>query len=362
MKISIGFKKVSGPYGGGNQFLINLQEFLESRNHTVVDNLNDNDIDVILLTNPLIDSDTSTYNSFDVENYLKFTNPNSIVFQRINECDERKNTKNINDKINKFNQTVDINIYVSNWLREIFSNYEMGQKESYVVLGGPSSKTFNTLNKEKWTKKQKVKLVTHHWSNNWLKGFDEYQYIDHLLSQENIKNSFEFTYIGNVPENFEFINSKIIKPLQGLQLANELKNHHVYITASKNEPSGNHHMEGAMCGLPILYVNSGGIPEYCNEYGVEFSKFTFQSSLEKILQDYFELVKNLENYSFTFENAAVEYLNIFQKAIENKDEIINRRKYAYSIQVKLSYYINKFAKIKYLTIVNIRKLIGKLKK
>ena len=40
-------------------------------------------------------------------------------------------------------------------------------------------------------------------------------------------------------------------------LANELKKHDIYITASENEPSGNHHMEGALCGLPILYKDSG---------------------------------------------------------------------------------------------------------
>ena len=42
----------------------------------------------------------------------------------------------------------------------------------------------------------------------------------------------------------------------------------VYITASKNEPSGNHHIEAAQCGLPILYINSGGIPEYSNGFGI----------------------------------------------------------------------------------------------
>ena len=38
---------------------------------------------------------------------------------------------------------------------------------------------------------------------------------------------------------------------------NELKKHDIYITASENEPSGNHHMEGALCGLPILFKDSG---------------------------------------------------------------------------------------------------------
>ena len=56
---------------------------------------------------------------------------------------------------------------------------------------------------------------------------------------------------------------KLSSLFYGKELANELRKHDIYITGSKNEPSGNHHMEGALCGLPILYVNSGALPEYC---------------------------------------------------------------------------------------------------
>ena len=31
-----------------------------------------------------------------------------------------------------------------------------------------------------------------------------------------------------------------------------------------------HHIEGALCGLPILFRNSGSLPEYCKKYGVSF--------------------------------------------------------------------------------------------
>ena len=36
-------------------------------------------------------------------------------------------------------------------------------------------------------------------------------------------------------------------------------------------PSGNHHIEGALCGLPLMYLNSGGTPEYCKDFGLEYS-------------------------------------------------------------------------------------------
>ena len=64
MKISFGSKIINGPYGGGNNFIKNLKQFLEEKGHVVVTDLKDNDIDIILLTNPLIDSETSTFRNY----------------------------------------------------------------------------------------------------------------------------------------------------------------------------------------------------------------------------------------------------------------------------------------------------------
>ena len=38
-----------------------------------------------------------------------------------------------------------------------------------------------------------------------------------------------FTYIGNLPSNFNFKHTKVIEPLAGVDLANEIKKNHIYI-------------------------------------------------------------------------------------------------------------------------------------
>ena len=119
-----------------------------------------------MLTNPLISSETSSFNSYDIEVYLKFFNSQAIVFQRLNECDERKGTNNVNLKLNKFNQVVDVNIFVSDWLKNVFNKFELSKKRSYIVKGGPNKQIFNNNGKTYWNKKTKLKLVTHHWSDN----------------------------------------------------------------------------------------------------------------------------------------------------------------------------------------------------
>ena len=93
MKVSIGTNIKDGPWGGGNLFAINLKNHLHSKGFEVVNNLDDDDIDIILITEPRRTSESSAFTHIDVQKYLKFINSETLVMHRINECDERKNTK-----------------------------------------------------------------------------------------------------------------------------------------------------------------------------------------------------------------------------------------------------------------------------
>ena len=137
---------------------------------------------------------------------------------------------------------------------------------------------------------------------------------------------FEFLYIGNLPRNFSFKNTEVIAPLSGKELADELKSNHIYLTASKNEPSGNHHIEGAQCGLPLLYIESGGIPEYCNSYGLPFNYTNFEETLLSMKTSYFDLKKQIKNYPFNSDNMCQEFLSLFEHMISNKSNFIKMRK------------------------------------
>ena len=118
--------------------------------------------------------------------------------------------------------------------------------------------------------------------SNINKGFDTYKLIDEMLVSEQWKNKIDFTYIGNPSKDINLLNTRLIEPLSGTQLANEIKKHHIYVTGSINEPSGNHHIEAVQCGLPVLFKKSGGIPEYCESFGVEFE----EDFIEKLNEDF----------------------------------------------------------------------------
>lgn len=321
MKVSIGSKIVEGPWGGGNLFAINLSNYLLERGHSVVYDLTEHDIDLILLTDPRSRSESSsTFNHIEIEKYKKFVNPNVSVVQRINECDERKNTNNINEFYLKASLVADHVVFVSSWLRNIYTDIGMEEEKTSVILAGANKEIFNLNGINTWNKKDKIKLVTHHWSNHHNKGFDIYELINRMLLTSPWKDKLEFTYIGNLNENYDLENVNLVRPLHGHKLAEELKKNHIYITGSINEPSGNHHIEAAQCGLPILYRNSGGIPEYCDGFGLSFDN-NFESVLEKIISQYNAYQDNMKNYPFNSDKMCKDFLNLFERLILNKKKI-----------------------------------------
>jgi glycosyltransferase involved in cell wall biosynthesis len=321
MKVSIGSKIIDGPWGGGNLFVKNLSEFLLKNGHDVIYDLSEKNIDLILLTDPRSRKESSsTFNHIEILNYKKKVNKDVVVVQRINECDERKGTNNINKLYLTASNSADHIIFVSSWLRDIYLNLGMNPEKSSVVLAGANKKIFNKDNRETWDGSSKLKLVTHHWSNHENKGFDVYKQLDDLISHKNWKNKLEFTYIGNMNENYKFINSNIFSPLDGRELASVIKKHHIYITASINEPSGNHHIEAAQCGLPIIYRNSGGIPEYCNEYGVELHE-DVEQTIDYVFNNYEYLNNKVLNYPNDSEKMCQEFYQIFNNLVIDKGEI-----------------------------------------
>jgi len=362
MKISIGAKIVDGPYGGGNAFLYNYIKYLKDQNHEVVNHLRDNDIDIIILINPLITSEVATFNHIDILYYINNVNSNAISIQRINDCDERKMTNYVNKQIIKSNSFVDVTVFVSDWLKQIYFNQGMKPKEPFVVRGGPDNKIFNNKNKEKWDKKKKLKIVTHHWSGNWMKGFDTYSLLDKLIEEKQWKNKIEFTYVGNLPKGYSFANTKVISPKSGQELSNELKKHNLYITGSLNEPSGNHHMEAALCGLPVLYIESGGIPEYCNDYGLSFDLDNIEEKLNEIINKYHIYFDNLKNYPYDFKYAANSLDDILNFVNSNRELLISRRKKSSKFCVNTYYLVNKIYRKLYYFFISFKKFFGKIKR
>lgn len=327
MKLATSQKIHEGPWGGGNNFNLSLKTYLEHRGHTVVQSLDDRDIDIILLTDPRFRNPNLSYVAGHVLRYLMFKNPNAIVVQRINECDARKNTRTMDARLKMANYCADHTVFIATWLRDLDVWRKSDGAGSSVILNGADTEVFNDLGYAPWNGTEPLKLVTHHWGGNRMKGFDVYEQLDALLGTPKWRGKIDFTYIGNLPQGFAFKNANHLSPMSGHELATTLRQHHAYVTASINEPAGMHHIEGALCGMPLLYRESGALPEYCSGFGEPFSgPKDFEPALSRMLDNYAHWRSCLPDYSHTAEHMAREYFDLFTTLLEHRDDIIAKRR------------------------------------
>ena len=324
MKIAIGARIQDGPWGGGNQFAKSLSAFLIRQGHEVGHALDRPDLDLILLTEPRRSSASSAFTDGDVWSY-RARHPRTLVVHRINECDERKNTRWVNKRLAVANRCADHTVFISSWLRDLFHGHGYPIAEPSVILNGADRAVFRPEGPG-WDGTGRLKIVTHHWSSNANKGFDIYRRFDELLAQPEFGDRFAMTYIGRVPADVTFRHVAVEAPLSGRALGESLAQHHVYLTASLNEPAGMHHIEGALCGLPLLYRTSGALPEYCRGYGLPFDESSFDERLLEIRARYAELKPALAAYPNDAETMCRGYETLFSGMLAGADEYLGRRR------------------------------------
>ena len=323
--ICIGMRLQDSPWGGGNAAIGALSRHLISKGITVSHDLDLPKADIILLTDPRLSLASCSFNHRHITKYL-IKNPHSIVVHRINECDERKGTTDLNKRIIRSNRCADHTVFVGSWLKELYRKQGLASEFCSVILNGSDSTLFDRGKYKPWNRANPLKIVTHHWGTNWLKGFDIYQRLDRKLGEEPFKHKIEFTYIGNIPNDITFSNTTVLPPMTGKQLADTIASHHIYLTASRNEPGGNHQNEGACSGLPILFIHSGCLPEYCHGYGVSFTPETFDEKLIEVIENYDYWASKMHDFPNTAKRMCDEYVTLFNNLTENRNSRLRGRR------------------------------------
>jgi hypothetical protein len=323
MKVCLNIKFVDGPFGGAMQFAKSLRDYLQSKGVSVVNNLKDDDIDIILHIAPFPIFEICSFTYIDAYQY-KLHHPKTVIVLRVNECDERKGTNYMNRLIIQASKHSDFIVFIASWLKPLLEKQGLPTPiPSQVILNGADATIYNRDNKKSWKRNRKLKIVTHHFGGSELKGHDIYKKLDFLLNDPPYRDKFKFTFIGNIPKNINYSNTTIIPPLHEATLAKELKQHNVYLTASRNEPAGMHHIEGALCGLPLLYINSGALPEYCNGFGIEFTPENFQSKLLEMYENYEHWFNQMSKYKNTSLVMTSDFYELFLKLQENSGSFMH---------------------------------------
>ena len=269
-KILINRKPVEGPWGGGNNFVRALHEYSFKNGYVPVNQFQE-DIDLIFMIDPRYDELGISAN--EIAQYKSYK-PDTKVVYRINECDARKGlVGDIDPVIQSCSQITDLCVFISDWIKDYHVKNQWGCTNNAVIYSGTNKSHFRATEK---INNGKINLVTHHWSDNPLKGHDIYQKIDEWLVDN---PEFTFTYIGR--SHGELNNSTMIPPTFGQDLGDLLSSYDVYISASRFDPGPNHIIESLACEIPTYaHTESGGAVEMVGEHHL-YSSF---NEIKKILE------------------------------------------------------------------------------
>lgn len=135
---------------------------------------------------------------------------------------------------------------------------------------------FHKIGKKPFDPSRRVRLISTSWSDNVNKGTETYHWLDQNLDW----NRYEYTFVGRIKGRFQHI--RVIDPVGSCELGGLLRNHDVFLTASRNDPCSNSLLEALACGLPAVYLNSGGHPEIVREGGIPFD---FPQEIPVALED-----------------------------------------------------------------------------
>jgi glycosyltransferase involved in cell wall biosynthesis len=304
-----------GAYGGGNQWLNQTARYLASTGYRVDFTLGPR-VDCVLMTHAGPTGELS-FRPEDVER-LKRDRPEVRCLHRINENDLRKGTTEMDRILADANRVADHTVFISAWLRDYHAErwFDTARPHS-VILNGADPAVFHPVGNRPRQGSEPWRVVTHHWSSNWLKGFQIYQEIDARIAARELEDV-ELHVVGRWPTEISWTSARTHPPASGAALADILRRCHLYVTASQWEPGGMHFIEGLQCGLPLVYhVDGGGIVELGERFGIGF-RTDVVSAIRAAIERYPELRGRVLAGMPSGDLMCLEYRRVVQRLLADR--------------------------------------------
>jgi glycosyltransferase involved in cell wall biosynthesis len=128
---------------------------------------------------------------------------------------------------------------------------------------------------------RKTRLICASWSDNPRKGGPTYSWLETQLDW----SRYELTFVGNSSTPFERI--RHIPALPSVELAALLREHDIFVSATEDDAYSNALVEALSCGLPALYLDSGGSAEAVKGGGLAFTeREQIPELLERLVDEY----------------------------------------------------------------------------
>ena len=248
---------VPPPTGGGSQFLRALVGEVERRGLKVASNT------VLRGTRACL------FNSFnfDFGRLRRAARPGLRMVHRVDGPIQavRGFDEGLDAQIAELNaELAEATIFQSRWSLEQHRELGLELREPTVIVNAVDPAIFHARGRVPLSRP--VRVITTSWSDNPRKGAAILRELESLLDPAR----YELTFAGRTQERFDRV--RTLAPLPSEPLAELLREQHLFLAPFRDDPCSNALLEGLACGLPALYLDSGGNPELVGEAGFGFGE------------------------------------------------------------------------------------------
>jgi glycosyltransferase involved in cell wall biosynthesis len=195
-------------------------------------------------------------------------------------------------------------IAISHATIEMYAQIGIRLVEPRVIYNACDPHIFHPAGRVPFTRDRKIRLIASSWSANPRKGGPTYGWLEGQLDW----SRYEFTFVGNASTSFERI--RHVPPLPSNELAEELRRHDVFLTATEHDAYSNALVEALSCGLPAIYLKSGGSVEAVKGAGFGYDdREEIPALLDRLVDEYEERQAAIDLPSI--EQIGDDYLAVF---------------------------------------------------
>jgi glycosyltransferase involved in cell wall biosynthesis len=246
------------PYGGGNQFLLALVGELERRSVTVETNRVSGGTPACL------------YNSFnfDFARLRRFAVDGVRMVHRVDGPvgAYRGFDDGTDSRIVTINALADATILQSRYSLEKHLELGLSLRNAVVIPNAVDPAIFHAPPVREALEGRRLRVVVSSWSDNERKGAEVLRWLDANLDFD----EYDVTFVGRIRKRFERI--AVVDALPSRALADLLRAHDAYLAPSRDDPCSNALLEALACGLPAVFLRSGGHPELVGDAGIGFDE------------------------------------------------------------------------------------------
>ncbi len=288
LKIHIVYNFTDAPFGGSNQFLKALKNYFIHQN---VYSEQIEQADVIILNSHLFGQGKTL---FDIIWKNRRLFQQKTILHRVDgpvSLYQANNRFSVDKYVFKINRLVaDGTIFQSAWSQKKCKEVGIPQKVfELVTFNAPDPSIFFSSNIELPKSGDKFKIIATSWSTNPNKGFDIYEFLDNHLDFD----KYEMTFVGRSPIAFK--NIRLTDPLPSPQVAEQLRDHHLFISASFLEACSNSLLEAVHCGCVPVARDTSSHPEMIEKSGVLFQDSSdILDAIDTAAEQYSVLKANLK--------------------------------------------------------------------